>query len=157
MYLQRFALAGGEFWEPKDQLVHFIGPDILYDVSQSNQVFKNYLRLLLLLPNYQTTILFLVCQTEVFIKYFQIFVPTHLVNHYVLYVFDMEHKKISILDSLNGLGPCNETRSTRHNKTCFTIAMALTECLRLAFPGWDEDITQWGFEVVNNIPQQLNT
>ena len=37
---QRFALAAAEFWNPHHQLAHFIGPDITYDVSESNQVIK---------------------------------------------------------------------------------------------------------------------
>ncbi|XP_044408983.1 uncharacterized protein [Triticum aestivum] len=69
----------------------------------------------------------------------------------------MENKKISILDSLSALGPFNESRISRHNKTCHTIAYHLAECMRLAFPGWDEDIPSWGIEVVENIPEQQNS
>ncbi|XBI44396.1 hypothetical protein VPH35_109031 [Triticum aestivum] len=87
----------------------------------------------------------------------QILIPLHLVNHYALYAFDMENKKISILDSLSALGPFNESRISRHNKTCHTIAYHLAECMRLAFPGWDEDIPSWGIEVVENIPEQQNS
>ncbi|KAE8768229.1 hypothetical protein D1007_60308 [Hordeum vulgare] len=29
--------------------------------------------------------------------------------------------------------------------------------MRLAFPGWDEDISSWDIEVVENIPEQQNS
>ncbi|KAE8775723.1 hypothetical protein D1007_51729 [Hordeum vulgare] len=86
-----------------------------------------------------------------------ILIPVHLVNHYALYAFDIENKKTSILDSLGALGPFNESRMARHQKTCHAIAYHLDECMRFTFPGWDEDISSWDIKVVENIPEQQNS
>ncbi|KAE8808198.1 hypothetical protein D1007_15331 [Hordeum vulgare] len=93
----------------------------------------------------------------------EFWVPEHQLGHFIgkhiPYDVSQSHqnKKTSILDSLSALGPFNESRMARHKKTCHAIAYHLAECMRLAFPGWDEDISSWDIEVVENIPEQQNS
>ncbi|BAD86896.1 hypothetical protein [Oryza sativa Japonica Group] len=85
-----------------------------------------------------------------------ILIPVHLFNHYVLYVFNMESKKLSVLDSLNTEDPLGESRFTRHDKIKIMVSQCVMECMRLASPGWNMDILNWDFETVENIPEQQN-
>lgn len=86
----------------------------------------------------------------------QILIPVHLFNHYVLYVFNMESKKLSVLDSLNAEDPLGESCFTRHDKIKIMVSQCVMECMRLASPGWNMDILNWDFETVENIPEQQN-
>ncbi|KAF2945916.1 hypothetical protein DAI22_02g252500 [Oryza sativa Japonica Group] len=85
-----------------------------------------------------------------------ILIPVHLFNHYVLYVFNMESKKLSVLDSLNTEDPLGESRFTRHDKIKIMVSQCVMECMRLASPGWNMDILNWDFETVENILEQQN-
>uniref|UniRef100_A0A0E0I197 Ubiquitin-like protease family profile domain-containing protein n=1 Tax=Oryza nivara TaxID=4536 RepID=A0A0E0I197_ORYNI len=85
-----------------------------------------------------------------------ILIPVHLLKHYVLYVFNMESKKVLVLDSLNTQDPLGESRFTRHDKIKIMVSRCVMECMRLAFPGWNKDILNWDFEAVENIPEQQN-
>ncbi|XP_066168709.1 uncharacterized protein [Oryza sativa Japonica Group] len=85
-----------------------------------------------------------------------ILIPVHLLKHYVLYVFNMESKKVLVLDSLNTQDPLGESRFTRHDKIKIMVSRCVMECMRLAFPGWNKDILNWDFEAVENIPKQQN-
>uniref|UniRef100_A0A0D3HKI9 Ubiquitin-like protease family profile domain-containing protein n=1 Tax=Oryza barthii TaxID=65489 RepID=A0A0D3HKI9_9ORYZ len=85
-----------------------------------------------------------------------ILIPVHLFKHYVLYVFNMESKKVSVLDSLNTQDPLGESRFTRHDKIKIMVSRCVMECMRLASPRWNKDILKWDFEAVENIPKQQN-
>jgi hypothetical protein len=85
-----------------------------------------------------------------------ILIPVHLFKHYVLYVFNMESKKVLVLDSLNTQDPLGESRFTRHDKIKIMVSRCVMECMRLASPGWNKDILNWDYEAVENIPEQQN-
>ncbi|KAL6905533.1 hypothetical protein ACP4OV_003134 [Aristida adscensionis] len=120
--IELFAVAGEHFWNPEHQLAHFIGNDILYDVTECHLILM----------------------------------PIHLFNHYAVYAFDMENKKLSILDSLMQEGPLHEDLFSRHATLRVIISNCLSQCLALAFPGWSEEISTWEYEIVRRIPKQNN-
>uniref|UniRef100_A0A0E0R6X5 Ubiquitin-like protease family profile domain-containing protein n=1 Tax=Oryza rufipogon TaxID=4529 RepID=A0A0E0R6X5_ORYRU len=109
------APAGDEFWEASHQLAHFTGPEVVYDVSDSHMMYAvagdEFWEASHQLAHFTgPEVVYDVSDSHM------IPIPVHLFKHYVLYVFNMESKKVSVLDSLNTQDPLGESRFTRHDK-----------------------------------------
>jgi len=85
---------------------------------------------------------------------FQIFVPIYEVAHYALYAFDMEKKMVNILDPVRDTSMAGKDIEHRHSTTKIQVSKALQECMKLAFPDWNEHIQNWEAKYpTNTIPE----
>ncbi|KAJ1275307.1 hypothetical protein BS78_05G126000 [Paspalum vaginatum] len=85
-----------------------------------------------------------------------IFIPIHHSAHYSLYAFDMDTKTISILDPVRDTSFNGKDVQDRHTNTKLRISKALQECLQLAFPDFNEQITSWQTKYPTSIIAQCN-
>jgi hypothetical protein len=74
-------------------------------------------------------------------------VPSNARGYWCLYAWDIEERKVHVMDPCSGGVPINEQKK-RHEGYISDLQKALMICKKEMFTGWDEDFANYEYIIV---------